>query len=163
MYERLQDIARAEILKGLRELTEANHEIFRRMYAAYNRDTPLEDVVLNTPEDKLSTAMRQVDNSVKDLRAKKAEKEPETGSRDHIEIKGTVEVEVWTDTTGEFCWGFCPYLRCDYESSVFDPNEVKFYVCNLSINSVGHHKASDMKSRTDFCKKHFNKNKEQKK
>jgi len=64
MNERLQQVARDEILNGLRLLPEGNHVMFKRMYSHGNLDANIEDVVAAMPEDQLDRAMQQVERTL---------------------------------------------------------------------------------------------------
>ncbi len=64
MNETLQKCARSELKKGLAKLPKARQLLFKRMYSHKNLDADINDVVDNIPEDKLDTALQQVERTL---------------------------------------------------------------------------------------------------
>ena len=65
MNKQLQNFAREELKKGLSQLTDKHHMVFKRMYSHENLALPIDDVVDKIDADKLDWAMQQVERSLK--------------------------------------------------------------------------------------------------
>ncbi len=65
MNKQLQDFARAELKKGLSQLADKHHMVFKRMYSHENLALPIGDVVDKMDADNLDWAMQQVQGSLK--------------------------------------------------------------------------------------------------
>ena len=65
LNKRLERIARDLIKEDLKECTEEQHEIFKRMYAPHNLNLDINETVEQIPNEKLQIAMSQVENTVK--------------------------------------------------------------------------------------------------
>lgn len=65
MNKGLQIFARNEIKKGLAQLTRDNHKLFNSMYAPNDLDKDIYKGVDDMPADNLSTALDQVERTIK--------------------------------------------------------------------------------------------------
>lgn len=65
MNNQLQEFARKTLIEGLKQCSEGQQNLFKRMYALGKLSLSIEDVVANMPADKLDWAMRQVENTLK--------------------------------------------------------------------------------------------------
>lgn len=65
MNEELQQFARKRILEDLRLCTDAEKNIFKRMYAKGKMETSIEEIVEKMDIDKLSWAMEQIKRTIK--------------------------------------------------------------------------------------------------
>ena len=64
MNSKLQEYARRDIKNGLEKLPEKWQKMFKRLYSHGDLDKPINDVVDGIPEEKLDTALYQVQNSL---------------------------------------------------------------------------------------------------
>lgn len=64
MNNQLQEFARDELKKGLKQCTEGEQYKFKRMYANGKLDMEINEVVDNMPEEKLDRAMEQVEKTL---------------------------------------------------------------------------------------------------
>ena len=71
MNSQLVAYARKKIKEGLSELSEGHQVVFKRLYSHENLELPIDEVVDNVPEEKLSWALTQVQNSLKKLQREK--------------------------------------------------------------------------------------------
>ena len=69
MNKQLEAFAKSELKEGLKQLSEAQRLLFKRMYSHKNLELSIEEVVDNMPTDKLDWAMQQVQNSLAKLNA----------------------------------------------------------------------------------------------
>jgi hypothetical protein len=60
MNKNLRDYARKEIKEGLAKCTDAQVNLFKRMYSHKNLDRDINDIVDHMSEDSLDRAMEQV-------------------------------------------------------------------------------------------------------
>lgn len=60
----LANIARAELIEGLRQCNEAQVNLFKQMYSFKNMEDDIKTVVANMPEEKLDWALSQVDRTL---------------------------------------------------------------------------------------------------
>ena len=65
MNEELQEFARKKLKEGLAKCTEGEQRLFKQMYYYPNLEAPIGEAVDAIPEDKLSWAMKQVENTLK--------------------------------------------------------------------------------------------------
>ena len=71
MNAALQEFARQQLKDGLSKCTEAQRDLFRRMYSHKDLTCPMDEVVDRMPEDKLDWAMQQVENTLVEAGHKK--------------------------------------------------------------------------------------------
>ena len=71
MNSQLVAYARKKIKEGLSELSEGHQVVFKRLYSHENLELPIDEVVDNVPEEKLSWALTQVQNSLEKLQREK--------------------------------------------------------------------------------------------
>lgn len=64
MNQQLQDFARETLKEGLKKCTDAQVDLFKRMYSHDNLELSIDDVVDNMPEAKLDWAMKQVERTL---------------------------------------------------------------------------------------------------
>ncbi len=69
MNKTVVTFARGQIKNGLTQLEDKHRLFFKRLYSHDNLEKPIEDIVADMPEERLSQALNQVENSLK----KKAE------------------------------------------------------------------------------------------
>lgn len=62
---------RKDIKKGLAQLSESSHLLFKRLYSHKNLELPINDVVDSMPDDKLEWAMQQVERTLTKLAREK--------------------------------------------------------------------------------------------
>lgn len=75
MNKQLENFARTELKKGLKQLKEEHHTFFKLMYAyndgkrtvEYALSMSIDEVVDQTPVEELDWAMQQVQNTLKEL------------------------------------------------------------------------------------------------
>lgn len=67
MNSKMQEFARDTLKKGLAELPEKSHLLFKRMYSFEDLGADINDVIDNMPEEKLDWAMQQVQRSIDKL------------------------------------------------------------------------------------------------
>ena len=67
MNEQLEAFAKSNLKDGLKQLSEDQQLLFKRMYSHENLELSIEEVVDNMPTDKLDWAMQQVHNSLAKL------------------------------------------------------------------------------------------------
>ncbi len=65
MNKAMIDFARREIKKGLLQLEIKHRVFFKRLYSHGNLDKPTQAIVDDIPEEKLSWALTQIQNSLK--------------------------------------------------------------------------------------------------
>ena len=65
MNNTLQSFAKNQLKEGLKQCTEAQQLLFKRMYSHNNLTLSIDDVVDKMPEDKLSWAMEQVEKTLR--------------------------------------------------------------------------------------------------
>ena len=65
MNETLRQFARTELKKGLAQCTDAQCQLFKRMYARGQLELPVNDVVDRMNDDKLDCAMMQVETTLR--------------------------------------------------------------------------------------------------
>lgn len=64
MNNELQEFARNRLKEGLKKCTEAQQQLFKRMYCPHDLERPVDAVVDGMPADKLDWAMDQVRRTV---------------------------------------------------------------------------------------------------
>lgn len=63
MNKRLAKFAREDLKKNLSKCTEEENKVFQKMYG--DPSESIQETISNMPDDKLSWAMTQVDNTLK--------------------------------------------------------------------------------------------------
>lgn len=64
MNEKLQEFARTTLKSDLAKCTDAQRDIFARMYGRFGVNDNINTVVDGMPEDKLDWAMQQIKNTL---------------------------------------------------------------------------------------------------
>jgi len=69
--KKIINFTRDQIKEGLSKLEDKHRLFFKRLYSHENLDKPINEVVDNIPEERLSWALTQVENSLKMKRENK--------------------------------------------------------------------------------------------